>query len=127
MQLSGWRPPAHRGGLVSGTVMLNTALRFAEELRWPVFPLHAPTGGRCSCGKHCDQVGKHPRTAHGHKEATTDAAQIKEWWGRWDDANIGVATGFAFDVLDLDNDTAGQWLGNHAADLGYDTSECWGW
>lgn len=55
---------------------------------WPVFPVAAGL--------------KRPATEHGLKEATTDAEKITEWWWRWPTANIGVATGYAFDVLDVD-------------------------
>lgn len=36
---------------------------------------------------------KHPYTMHGVKDATTDLTVIREWWKRWPDANIGIATG----------------------------------
>jgi hypothetical protein len=45
---------------------------------------------------------KKPLTGHGFKDATTDAAQIHEWWKRWPDALVGVPTGLRFVVLDLD-------------------------
>jgi putative DNA primase/helicase len=35
-------------------------------------------------------------------EATTDEAQIRAWWKRWDRALIGLPTGEAFCVLDVD-------------------------
>jgi putative DNA primase/helicase len=35
-------------------------------------------------------------------EATDDAAQIHAWWKRWDKALIGLPTGEAFVVLDID-------------------------
>lgn len=46
---------------------------------------------------------KEPLTEHGHKDATTDTAQINAWWQRWTDANVGIAceqSGIV--VLDLD-------------------------
>jgi hypothetical protein len=49
--------------------------------------------------------GKHPRTKHGWKDATLDQAQIKEWWDRWPQANIGIATGTASGLWVLDVDT----------------------
>jgi hypothetical protein len=78
------------------------------ELGWPVFPLHSPRPGEpgaCSCGsihEHAKDAGKHPRTAHGLRDATTDLDRIRSWWTRWPEANIGLATGVAFDALDLD-------------------------
>jgi len=62
---------------------------------WAVFPVHSPRdGGVCSCGDpSCRSPGKHPRTATGLKEATTDIGKIQVWWDTWPDANIGVVTG----------------------------------
>ncbi|SEN42693.1 Primase C terminal 2 (PriCT-2) [Paracoccus alcaliphilus] len=34
---------------------------------------------------------KGPLTRHGYKDASTDTDQIKAWWTRWPDANIGLA------------------------------------
>ena len=66
---------------------LNAALTYAKE-GWPVIPLR----------------GKQPRTKHGVKDATKDEAQITEWWTRWPDANIGLATGRKSGRLVLDID-----------------------
>lgn len=38
----------------------------------------------------------------GCKDATTDAAMIDAWWGGNPHANIGIATGFLVDVVDID-------------------------
>ncbi len=77
------------------------------SLGWPVIPLHTPTDDGCSCADHaCGSPGKHPRTRHGLKDASTDIDRVRTWWGRWPDANIGLVTGVAFDVLDLDSDEA---------------------
>ncbi len=51
----------------------------------------------------CKPKDKTPITAHGCKDATTDPAQITEWWAKWPSANIGIATGaesaiFVFDI-----------------------------
>ncbi len=80
----------------------------------PVFPLHWPTAEGCSCGKNPGEVpenevckrsrGKHPRTANGFKDATTDVNQITEWWQKWPDANIGVPTGVLTGLLVVDDD-----------------------
>ena len=62
---------------------------------WPVFPLHGCTRGRCSCGnRECSAAGKHPRLRGVYREyASTDEAQVREWWTRWPNANIGHPTG----------------------------------
>ncbi|MGE0145653.1 MAG: bifunctional DNA primase/polymerase [Planctomycetota bacterium] len=55
------------------------------------------------------RADKTPHTAHGFRDATTDQRQIEEWWARWPDAQIGVATGEAgLLVVDLDLDEPRQ-------------------
>jgi hypothetical protein len=83
----------------------EAALEYAS-LRVYVFPLHnTDAAGACSCGKaDCHLAGKHPRTEHGHLDATTDPAQIRRWWSMWPDANIGIATGpSGLIVIDVDD------------------------
>jgi len=87
--------------------MLAHAQRYAEHgLR--VLPLHAIRDGRCTCGKtDCRSAGKHPRTQHGVKDASSDAATIRDWWTRWPDANIGVALDDLV-VVDVDPRNGGE-------------------
>jgi hypothetical protein len=86
--------------------ILAVALHYAADYGWPVFPLHTVRDGKCSCGnaKCGRRSGKHPRTAHGLTDATTDPETIRSWWAKWPDANIGIPTGAAsgFWVLDVD-------------------------
>ncbi len=84
--------------------MLAAAVGCAEG-GWPVFPLHTPQpDGTCSCRDNCGkQCGKHPRTHHGLKDATIDVDQVRAWWTKWPDANIGFRTGVVADVLDIDH------------------------
>ncbi len=80
------------------------ALNFAAR-DWPVLPLHSPTAAGCSCGHaSCGSVGKHPRLADGVHGASRDPATILAWWRRWPDAGVGVATGGALVVLDVDGE-----------------------
>jgi hypothetical protein len=67
--------------------LLEAALKYASW-GWPVFPLKPRS--------------KQPATPHGFKDATTDQDQIRAWWTRTPDANIGLPTGHAFDVIDID-------------------------
>ncbi|HCE18528.1 MAG TPA: hypothetical protein DEQ80_11775 [Anaerolinea thermolimosa] len=72
---------------------------------WHVLPLHSVRGGRCTCGRaDCTSSGKHPRTPHGVTDATTDLNALAEWYERWPDANVGIATGgkSGLAVLDID-------------------------
>ena len=90
--------------------MLDAALVHARR-GWPVLPLYEPVtpepGGPvgCSCGKAgCGNIGKHPRCDHGLKDATIDEAQIREWWAKWPEANIGVPTGAVSGMVVIDID-----------------------
>ena len=73
----------------------RAALFYAEALSLPVFPL-APRGKLPLIAKRCG--------GRGFKDATTERAQISEWWSRHPEANIGLALGeiaggiFAVDV-----------------------------
>ena len=85
--------------------LLKAALKYAGEGGYPILPLHTATTLGCSCRKaQCPSPGKHPRTAHGVKDATTDEATIRNWWQRWPDANIGIATGKISGIIVLDID-----------------------
>lgn len=90
----------------------HAALGYARR-GWAVFPLHTPVctetaEGRqsaCSCGRTaCPDNGKHPRTKHGLKDATTDEGTITEWWWEWPDANIGIVTGRRSGIAAVDVD-----------------------
>lgn len=84
------------------TKLGEAALRYAqphgERPAWAVFPL--------------GEGGKRPRIpkkdgGHGFLDATTDPDQIRQWWEKYPQANIGVATGekSGFIVIDVDIDT----------------------
>lgn len=86
--------------------VLKEALRYAE-LGWKVFPLHSiDANGCCTCGaKTCSDAGKHPRVRRGLKDASADAAQITEWFGKGSAlSNVAIATGeiSGITVLDID-------------------------
>ncbi|MGB6830701.1 MAG: bifunctional DNA primase/polymerase [Terracidiphilus sp.] len=84
--------------------LARSALEYAAR-GWLVIPLHSPTARGCTCGRaECESPGKHPRTAHGLKDASRDPATIREWWERWPDANIGILTGPESGILVLDVD-----------------------
>ena len=87
----------------------------AARRGWRVFPLHSCEHGRCSCGDtECEHPGKHPRTTHGVKDATTDPAQMRTWWREYPNANIGIATGTARGLFVLDVDKRhGGWNSWH--------------
>ena len=120
------------------SMLRDAALGYASR-GIPVLPLHYPlhhltgvqpvtddgrlappaVGTGCSCrDPDCGQVGKHPLgvlVPHGLKEATTNRARVLAWWTRQPQANIGLATGHLFDVLDVDGPTGAQAIRAFAA------------
>ena len=77
----------------------------------PALQLPALATG-CSCrDPGCGQAGKHPLGSlvpHGVKDATCNRARVLAWWTRHPQANIGLATGHLFDVLDVDGPAGAQ-------------------
>lgn len=68
--------------------VLRQALACARS-NLPVFPCHPGT--------------KAPATPHGYLDATTDPAQIRDWFTDHPDRNLALPTGApGFDVLDID-------------------------
>jgi hypothetical protein len=126
-------------------VLRDAALGYASR-GIPVLPLHYPlphhrdlqalSGSRqrpspparlgCSCrDPGCAQVGKHPLGSlvpHGVKDATCSRARILAWWTRHPLANIGLATGHLFDVLDVDGPSGEQAIRTLAATQGLRSS-----
>jgi putative DNA primase/helicase len=93
----------------SKTSSLESLARQYARRGWRVFPVHSVgSDGACSCrlGADCPRPGKHPYTTRGFKDASTDRKQIKAWWTKWLDANIGIATGrdSGIFVVDVDGD-----------------------
>jgi hypothetical protein len=82
------------------------AAQVYAALGYPVVPMHtAQPGGRCTCrDPGCPDAGKHPRLRGWQQLAAVDPAVVGEWWRRWPQANLGLATGRRFDVLDLDGE-----------------------
>lgn len=78
---------AERVRLSAPDILLRAAVYYAREGH-PVFPLLAR--------------GKAPATSRGYKDATTDVDRVIAWWKATPDANIGLPTGLAFDVIDVD-------------------------
>ena len=90
--------------------LLEAALFYAG-LGYRVVPLHNVRSGLCSCGEPVfdaddnlvhGSAGKHPRTRHGLKVATSDPDQITAWWREWPKANIGLLMDGLRVVLDVD-------------------------
>lgn len=106
-------------------LLQESALKYAAlgYAVFPVAPVQRDAGGVlvCACGKaDCDSKGKHPLTFNGRNDASTNPAQIAEWWHKWPDANIGIATGKASGgllVVDADPPHGAQSLRDAGIDL----------
>ena len=82
---------------------LDFALFYAEEFGWPVFPCHSFRNAKCSCGKDCgEKAGKHPRIEGWGTVASSDPQVVREFWGQFPDANVGIRTGRGLLVIDVD-------------------------
>lgn len=108
--------------------MKKAAIAYAEQ-GWKVIPIIWTVDGRCGCGNpFCKAAGKHPLIKAGSKmsAASSDVAQVREWWSTWPNANIAIALGPASGmfVIDLDvgEDTDGfielnAWAEAHGLEL----------
>src|SRR5262249_37138449 len=84
--------------------LFDWAVAYARR-GWHVFPLHSIQNGGCTCGQDCGKnAGKHPRVKGGFKAATVDVRQIEEWWRKWPDANVAIATGAVSGIMVIDVD-----------------------
>lgn len=106
--------------------MVNAALWWANNHKVPVLPLHYPVEGPgglvCSCRKNgCASPAKHPiasLTPNGLNDASDDPEVVAGWFHRYPFANIGLRTGIAFDLLDLDGPTGFANFERLAVELG---------
>jgi hypothetical protein len=93
--------PQQRGGS-----LLETAVRYAEERHWDVFPgtwLEAVDGvQRCSCGDaSCPAPGAHPARPDWATQATGSATVARRMWQKQPTASILLPTGRTFDALSV--------------------------
>ncbi|MGW4569046.1 bifunctional DNA primase/polymerase [Streptomyces sp. NPDC004561] len=89
-----------------GESLLETAVRYAGERHWDVFPgtwLEAVDGvQRCSCGDvSCPAPGAHPARPDWAAQATGSATVVHRMWLRQPTASILLPTGRTFDALSV--------------------------
>ncbi|AQS69067.1 bifunctional DNA primase/polymerase [Streptomyces pactum] len=94
-----------------GASLLETAVRYAEERHWDVFPgtwLEAADGvQRCSCADPgCAAPGAHPAREDWATQATGSATVARRMWQKQPTASILLPTGRTFDAIDVP-ETAG--------------------
>src|SRR5487761_1169778 len=90
---------------------VDAAVREYAELGWPVCPGSHPSRGlagtpepgrACSCDRvGCPAPGAHPVSPTWQMQATVDSAIIGQWWEARPEANVILATGRVFDILDV--------------------------
>ncbi|MGW0879868.1 bifunctional DNA primase/polymerase [Streptomyces sp. NPDC002671] len=89
-----------------GESLLETAVRYAEDRHWDVFPgawLEAVDGvQRCSCGAAaCPAPGAHPARPDWAAQATGSATVARRMWQKQPTASILLPTGRTFDALSV--------------------------
>ncbi|MFJ3900275.1 bifunctional DNA primase/polymerase [Streptomyces sp. NPDC090025] len=89
-----------------GELLLDSAVRYAEERHWDVFPgtwLEAAEGReRCSCGAEaCPSPGAHPARPDWSTQATGSAVGARRMWSKQPKASILLPTGRTFDALEV--------------------------
>lgn len=94
-----------------GESLLETAVRYAEERHWDVFPgtwLEAVDGRQqCSCGDAaCPAPGSHPARPDWATQATGSATVARRMWQKQPTASILLPTGRTFDAISVP-ETAG--------------------
>lgn len=94
-----------------GESLLDTAVRYAEERHWDVFPgtwLEFDEGvQRCSCDDiQCAAPGAHPARPDWATQATGSATVARRLWSKQPRASILLPTGRTFDAIDVP-ETAG--------------------
>jgi hypothetical protein len=90
---------------LAGDLTVAQAAEAYAACGFPVVAMHGVRrDGGCTCphSTRCPDPGKHPRLADWPTAASTSPAQVRGWWQRWPTANVGLATGRRFDVLDVD-------------------------
>ena len=84
---------------------LEAALEYAQR-GWSVVPAFNMDGPTCACTRlDCPSPGKHPRIAWSQfQKERANPALIRQWWRRWPEANIAIATGAVSGLVVLDID-----------------------
>jgi P4 family phage/plasmid primase-like protien len=94
-------------GWESAEGRLAPGAKWYAQNGWHVLPVHGiDKNGMCTCGKtHKDpkENAKHPASANGQKDATTNLSIIQNWWTENPDYNIGIyAKDSGIFVIDID-------------------------
>ncbi|REG02310.1 bifunctional DNA primase/polymerase-like protein [Asanoa ferruginea] len=108
------RPPFAR------VTLRRSAMRYADH-RWEVMPGAWLDGSRFACERPgCPTTSCHPALEGWERRASTDPSTVEKWWRQRPHAVL-LATGHAFDVLEVPNTLGGRVLAAarmHAGVLG---------
>ncbi|MFD4323596.1 bifunctional DNA primase/polymerase [Nocardioides sp. NPDC058538] len=110
---SRWATSAIKNAAKAGH--LPTAAATLARAGIPVFP--------------CVRRGKQPLTAHGFHNATTDLQQVRRWWKKMPEANIGIPTGSASGlvVVDVDVHRTGDGFRAFSTEMETGLTQRWAW
>ena len=93
---------------LKGVMILIESALFYESVGLSVIPVHTIVDGECSCGsKKCNAKGKHPRIRwKGQTDRRFTASELREFWERHPDSNVGIVTGSisGITVIDIDGE-----------------------
>ncbi|WP_404406178.1 bifunctional DNA primase/polymerase [Pelagibacterium halotolerans] len=100
---------------IDGDIVSSSAEKAAlawAELGVRILAVWGVENGVCDCGNpNCENVGKHPigpAFPHGHKDATTNRAEIRRVFKKYPDANLAVVPPEGLVVLDVDGPTGAK-------------------
>jgi putative DNA primase/helicase len=121
--------------MIASDVLLKAALDYAAH-GWPVFPCHAETKRPLLRGEIDPSTGTEIPGTGGLKKASADIDNIRNWWGRWPRALIGVPTGTPIGAFVVDFDAgvdsesgevfeAQQLVSNLCAEVGSTLPQTW--
>lgn len=86
--------------------ILRAALAYAAA-GWEVYPIWSVDNENiCTCSQRaaCEDPGKHPATARGFKDASSNPERIRKMFSRLPEPSIGLRTGRGSGVVALDQD-----------------------
>lgn len=89
---------------------LDAALGYLQR-GWLPIPLCWPSpDGSCGCGRgHTGkEVGKAPLLGQGYQEIKSTEADLREWWTKWPEANVGILLEPS-DLFVIDCDSKEAW------------------
>jgi hypothetical protein len=116
------RQPFVRTSVLDRIRLRRAALRYAAH-GWAVTPGARLVGNRFACGRAgCPIMGCHPAIESWEEDACADTARVSAWWRRRP-FPVLLATGWAFDVLEVPTSLGLRALGAtrlHAGVLGSD-------